>query len=131
MADLPSAQKTASIQFIIDGGSAVISTGVKGYVEVPFACTLTAARLFADQSGSIVVNIYKCTYSQFQPGTHPVVGDKITSSTPPTISTTYKSEDTTLSSWTTSVSAGDVLGFNVDSATTIQKVTVSLTATRT
>jgi hypothetical protein len=97
---------------------------------MPFAGTITAGRLFADQSGSIVVDIFKTTYSAFDPPTHPASGDKITASAPLTISTAKKSQDSTLTGWTTAFSIGDVLGFNVNSITTLTRVTVSLTATR-
>lgn len=119
------------IEFVIDGAGSTLTTGLKGYLEVPFACTIVAATLLADQSGSVVVDIFKCTYSSFDASsTHPVSGDKITSSSPPTISTATKSQDTTLSSWTTSISAGDILAFNVNSITTITRVTVSLKVTK-
>lgn len=118
--------------FLIDGGGSAITTGSKGFLEVPFACTINAVTMLADQSGSIVVEIRKCTYAQFDAGsTHPVTGDKINSSTPPTIANTTKSQDTTLGNWTTAISAGDILQFNVNSATAIQRVTVSLKATKT
>lgn len=121
----------AGLQFIIDGGGAVLTTGVKGYMQVDFAGTITQATLLADQSGSVVVNIWKCTYSQFDAGgTHPVVGDKITASAPPTISGATKSQDATLSGWTTSFAAGDIFAFSVDSVTTIQRVTVDLKVNR-
>jgi hypothetical protein len=126
VAKLATAAKTATIQVVIDGGGSEITTGVKVDIEVPFACTITAARMLADQSGSIVVDIWKDTYANFPP----TDADSITSATPPTISTTTKSEDTTLSSWTTSITAGDVLRFNVDSVTDIERVTVALTVTR-
>lgn len=122
---------TVDIAFVIDGGGSAITTGMKGYLEIPFACTITAATLLADQSGSIVVDIFKCTYSQFDAGsTHPVSGDKITASAPPTISSTTKSQDTTLTGWTKAITAGDILAFNVNSITTCQRVTVSLTVTK-
>lgn len=122
--------QAGSIEFVIDGGGSAISTGTKGYVEVPFACTITAARLLADVSGSIVVDVWKCTYSAFDPTTHPASGDKITASAPPTISSAKKSQDSTLTGWTTSLAAGDILGFNVNSASTITRVTLSLSVTR-
>jgi hypothetical protein len=114
---------TTAIAFIIDGGGSAITTGVKGDIEIPFACTITAARLLADQSGSIVVDIWKDTYANFPP----TDADSITASAPPTISSATKSEDTTLTGWTTSITAGNILRFNVDSVTSIQRVTVSLT----
>jgi hypothetical protein len=119
--------RDASVQIIIDGGGSAITTGVKGYIEVPFAGTITAVRLLADVSGSIVVDIWKDTYANYPP----VDADSITASAVPTISSATKSQDTTLTGWTTSVSAGDILGFNVDSATTVTKVTVALTIRRT
>jgi len=116
---------------ILDGGGVVLTTGLKGYVEVPFACTLTQVDLLADRIGSIVINIWKCTYAQFDAGaTHPVVGDKITASAPPTITTGVKSADPTLAGWTKTIAAGDILAFNVDSVATIQRVTVTLQYTR-
>lgn len=109
-----------SITFIIDGGGAVISTGVAGDLEIPFACTINRVTMLADQSGSAVVDIKKGTYSAF-----PTVSS-ITASAKPTLSASQKSQDSTLTGWTTSVSAGDILRFNVDSATTVTRVTVAL-----
>lgn len=117
---------TAVISFVIDGGGSAITTGVKGDLEIPFACTITQATLLADQSGSIVVNIWKDSYGNFAP----TVADKITASAPPTISSAIKSQDSTLTGWTTTISAGDILRFNVDSISTIQRVTLSLKVTR-
>ena len=113
--------RTTGIVFIIDGGGAAITTGSKGYVEIPFACTITAARLQADQSGSIVVDIKKATYSGLPTTT------SIAASAKPTLSTAQKNQDTTLTGWTTSITAGDWLEYVVDSATTVTRVTVSLT----
>lgn len=120
-----------ALEFVIDGGGSALTTGMKGYLEVPYACTISQATLLADQSGSVVVDIFRSTYSAFAPPTHPVSGDKLTASAPPTISSTTKSQDATLTGWTTSLAAGDVLGFNVNSATTITRVTCSLKVTRT
>ena len=117
----------SSIQFVIDGGGSAITTGVKGYIEVPFACTINQVTLLADQSGSIVVDIWKDSYANYPP----TDADSITASAVPTISTATKSQDATLTGWTTSISAGDILGFNVDSITTCTRVTLSSKVTRT
>jgi len=116
-----------TLYFVIDNDGSVLTTGVKGYLVVPFNCTITAARLFADQSGSVVIDIWKDSYANFPP----LVADTITASAKPTISTGVKDEDTTLTGWTTGIVAGDVLGFNVDSVTTHTRVTVQLTVQRT
>lgn len=121
------ALSAASVSVVLDGGGLEIADNTIVYVEIPWACTITAGRLFADVSGSAAVSVWKGTYANYPP----VVGDKISASAPLTITTTTKSQDTTLTGWTKSVSAGDVLAFNVDSCTTITKLTVALRATRT
>lgn len=119
--------RLGTITFVIDGGGTTITTGVKGYLEIPFAGTINRATALADQSGSIVVDIWKDTYANYPP----VDADSITASAPVTISSAVKSQDSTLTGWTTSVSAGDIFGFNVDSITTCQRVTISLRIVKT
>lgn len=121
------ATKIIAIEVVIDGGGAAITTGIKVDVEIPFACTINRVTMLADQSGSIVVDIWKDTYANYPP----LVGDSITASAKPTITTATKSQDATLTGWTTSVAAGDTLRFNVDSVTTIERVTLSLKVTKT
>lgn len=115
--------KTRDINFVIDGGGSEIADGEHGFIRISFACTITKVTLLADQSGSIVIDIWKDTFAN-RPPTN---ADSITASAPPTISTDTGSEDSTLSGWTTSIAAGDILSFNVDSCTTIERCTVSLT----
>ncbi|MBA7531789.1 hypothetical protein ES705_24010 [subsurface metagenome] len=112
----------AGITFIIDGGGSAITPGQKGHLEIPFACTIQQVTMGADQSGSIVVDIWKNTYANFPPAD----GDSITAAAPPTITTAQKSQDSTLTGWTKTIAAGDILAFNVDSCTTITRVTISL-----
>lgn len=119
--------KTKQITIVIDGGGSVITTGVKGFVSCPYTGTITGARLLSTDasatSGSIVIDIWKDTYANYPP----TVADTITAAAKPTLSSATKSDDTTLTGWTTSVTAGDILGFKVDSATTVTKVTLQLT----
>jgi len=117
----------STITFVIDGGGSAITTGIKGDLEIPFNCTINRATALADQSGSIVVDIWKDSYTNY-PATD---ADSITASAPVTISTATKSQDTTLSGWTTTITAGDILRFNVDSASTVTRVTISLKVTKT
>jgi hypothetical protein len=122
---------TSTVSMVIDAGGSVIPTGSKGYLYIPYPCTINAATMIADRTGSIVVDVWKCTYAEFDSGTtHPVAADKITASAPPTITSDTKSTDTSLTGWTTSVSEGDILAFNVTSATAITRVTLILTVTK-
>ena len=116
-----------SISFVIDGGGSAIITGVKGDLTIPFGCVIDQWTLLADQSGSIVVDIWKDTYANYPP----TVADTITGSALPTISSTVKGQSSTLTGWTTTIAAGDTLRFNVNSATTVTRVTLSLRVYRT
>lgn len=118
---------TLTAVWVIDGGGSAITTGVKGDLQIPYAGTITGWRLLADQSGSIVIDVWKDTYANFPP----TVADTIAGTEKPTLSGVNKNEDTTLSTWTTSVTAGDILRFNVDSATTVTRVTLEIFITRT
>jgi hypothetical protein len=125
--NLVRAESTSSVNFLIDGSGSAITTGIKGDIRVPFACTITGAYLLADQTGSIVIDLWKDTYANFPP----TVAGTITASAKPTISSATKDDDTTLSGWTTTVSAGDIIRVNVDSCTTIQRCLLVLTFKRT
>ena len=114
--------EVSTLTFIIDGGGSAITTGQKGHLEIPFACTITGWTLVADQSGSIVIDVWKDTYANFPP----TVADTIAGSEKPTLSTAQKNQDLTLTTWTTAVTAGDILAFNVDSITTVTRVTLSI-----
>lgn len=107
---------------VFDGGGVVLGTGIKGDLSVPFACTILSARLVADQVGSIVVDIWKDTFANYPP----TVADTITAAAKPTLSAAIKSEDLTLAGWTTTINAGDMLRFNIDSVATITRATLAL-----
>jgi hypothetical protein len=111
-----------SITFIIDGGGSAITTGEKGHLEIPFDCEIESVVLLADQSGDIVIDIWKDTYANFPP----TDADTICGGNEPELDGAQKYQDETLTDWTTEISAGDVLAFNVDSVATITRLTISL-----
>lgn len=111
---------TRTLNFIIDGDGAAITTGIKGHVVIDADYTVTGWTVIADQSGSIVVDVNRASFTNF-PTTSSIAGTEL-----PTLSGAQKAEDLTLSSWTTTLNARDVLEFEVDSATTVELVTVAL-----
>lgn len=120
------ASQASAITYVIDGGGALISTGIQGYLEIPFKCSITSVYLLADTTGSVVVDIWKDTYANYPP----TVADSITAAAKPTISASNKSVNSTLTGWTTTINAGDVLAFNVDSVTSITRLTITLNVNR-
>jgi hypothetical protein len=112
---------TSAMAFVIDGGGATITTGIKGDLPpMPFAGTITGAALVADQSGSISVEVWKDSMTDFPP-TGADIMDTFTLSgaTRTPTSGSYNTESHAFS-------VGDVLRFNVASVTSIQRVTVGL-----
>lgn len=118
-----SSVRTVSAQFGGPGGS--ISASDTVWVRVPYTGTITKVSLLADATGSIVVDVWKDTYANYPP----TVADTIAAAAKPTLSSANKSEDSTLTGWTTAVTAGDVLKFNVDSVSGLTQVSLLLEIT--
>jgi len=113
------------LSFTIDGGGSAITTGIKGVLIVPFACTITAWNVVADASGSINVDVNRSAWN-----VTPSYAS-IAASAHPALTTAIAAENTTLTGWTTTLAAQDILQFEVDSATTVKVVTVLLKVKRT
>lgn len=121
-ARLSANQRTTAITFVIDAGGSALTTGIKGDLRVPHACTIQKATLLADQSTTTTIDVWKDTFANFPP----TDADSITASAQVATSAADSSEDATLTGWTTSISAGDILRFNVDANDNATRVTVSL-----
>lgn len=113
---------TVSLNMIVDGGGTAITTGVKLDVYIPFACTILEATVLADQSGSIVFDVWNDSYANYPP----TVADTITASAKPTLSSATKAQDSTLTGWTKTLAAGSSLRINVDSVSTVTRVDLHL-----
>lgn len=114
--------RTGSIDFVIDGAGLVPTTGAKGQISIPVACTVSQWILTADQSGSAVIDVLRSTYAGF-PTTASIAGtDK------PTLSAVQKNRNTgPLASWgSTALVAGDELQINLNSVTTCTRLNLTL-----
>ena len=100
----------------------VLTTGEKMWGRAVNSFTIGTAEVTAQPSGSCVIDIWKDSYANFPP----TVADTITASAKPTISAADQSQDNTLTGWTTTVTAGDYLMPNVDSCSTVERLTVCL-----
>lgn len=112
-----------SLAVVIGNNIDVISTGVVCYVEIPVDCVLTGWTIVSNLTGSIVVDIWKDSYANFPP----VAGDTIVSGVKPTLSSAQKAKNVSLAK---TITAGDWLAFNVDSASAVKQVTLSLLFTK-
>lgn len=133
--------KKGSIIYVIDGGGAVIETGIKGFIEAPFGGSITSVRAFADQVGDISVDILKDTYAAYPPEAawdsicNPV-GGAGPGQNPVAINAADKAKDGTnfdMTSWLKTFNAQDIFAFNVVSLpapSVIKRVTISITVDR-
>ena len=124
LTDVREFTREATINIGIDGAGAVISTGVKygaGF-EVPAACFLLEWTAVADQSGSIVIDFWKDVYANWPPTN----ADTITGGDEVTISGATKGQNTSPTDWTRVWAKGERSIPNVDSATTIEAVQITL-----
>lgn len=118
---------TRTLLVWIDGGGAVIDTGIAGDATLHFDTNtpdwrIASWRLLADQTGSIVVDIWKAAYADFPPTN----ANSITAAAPPTLSGAAKAQDALLTGWDVPVAPGDTFRFNVDSVATVTRVLLSL-----
>lgn len=114
----------ATIGITIDGAGSAITTGSKGTIFIPYNATINSATITSDQTGSIIIDVKKSTYASF-PATA-----SICAAAKPTLTSARKSTDATLTGWTTTINAGDIIEFVVDSAATITKATLVLEVTK-
>lgn len=103
----------------IDGGGSVPSTGYKGSFRPNYSGQITKITMLAisplDTTGYAVIDLYKDTFGNYRP----TIADKITSTTPPTLSGVAAEQVVT--GWTTAFSAGDVFGFDLIATGTLTK----------
>lgn len=101
--------------------SGTITTGFKGVIRVPVACTIVAWTLMSDVAGNIAFDITKDA-----PGTTYPPTTSIVAAAPPTLTANDFNGDATLTGWTTAVDAGDVIGFTVTSVSGVGRATLQL-----
>lgn len=116
------AVRTRTVGITVDGAGSVLTTGSKGFKSFPVAGTIVAARILANAAGNLVFDVKKSDYATFP------TQASIVASAPPTLTGAQKSEDVTLTGWTTAIAAGDVLGFEITGVpATITRATLELT----
>lgn len=113
-----------TIGVTVDGGGSVPATGaVARFITIPYSGTITGWTLESNAPGSVVVDVWK------RNAAIPTIANTIVASAPPTLASQQYVNSTTLTGWTTAVTAGDVFGFSINSATTITAFTLQINIT--
>jgi len=102
----------------VDNGGEDLESGLieNTWWRAPYDCTIIGWVVTGDDVGDIVFDVWKDVFANFPP----TVADTIAGSEKPTLSSARTNSDLSLTTWTTTVSKGDVFFFNIDSVSDIK-----------
>jgi len=114
----------------LDGGGGVLTTGVKGAIQVDFEGVIIGWNIVADQVGSITIEVDRQASGipPIAPSMPDTTTDKISASAPIVMTSAQSAAIgmAGVSTWATDIDKWDVLQFNVTAVTTLTKATLYL-----
>ena len=118
--------RVATVGLTVGDGVNTITTGFKGAIPVPFSGTITewtivSADANPPTSGSIEIDILRSTFANY-----PTMTSMVGTGTKPNITASNKGNGTPTGWATTTINAGDIIGFNVTSVTGLKRITIVL-----
>jgi hypothetical protein len=103
----------------------ISSVGTVGYITIPYNGTITGWQVIGDITGNCVFDVWKSAA-----GVIPTVSNTIAGTEKPTLSSQQINSDLALTTWTTAVSAGDIVGIVLDSASTLNQAWLTVFITK-
>lgn len=119
------ADLTRTLNYVIDSGSFVMSSGPKGNMAIDVTGTIESWTVVSENDGNIEIDIKKCSYQDF-PNFVSITGTERPRLGILNQSTQRKNKDDNLSTWNTQVNAGDIFQFEVVYSVNINRCVVSL-----
>jgi hypothetical protein len=104
--------------------SVQLTAGRKKAYRLTRGGTISKWTLVGDATGSAVVNIRKCAFGSF-PGSLA----SIVAAAKPTMSAARVAESAVLTGWTTGLTGGDMIEFELESCSGLASLTIELTVT--
>ena len=114
------ADLTRTVNYVIDSGSLPMQTGDKGKLTIDVTGVIENIRVLADQTGDIVLDIGKASFADYPNFNSITAGQRVQ------LTNTNKYFDDVLNNWTTTITAGDILRFDVISVNQIRRLLISL-----
>lgn len=90
--------------------TALVAVGTKGYIRAPYDATITGYTILTDTSATVTLDVWKIASGTALPTN----SNSITASAKPTLTADDVIHSTTLTGWTTSVTAGDLIAWEVE-----------------
>lgn len=116
-------QNIRSVPFFFDGAGSAVSAATRCGV-VRFAGAITGFTMISDVSGNATVDVKTVAFGSY---TGPASASSITDGHTPSMTGATSFQDTTLTSWTTSISANTVVCFVLSSPATITWLSGNIT----
>lgn len=124
------------IEFVVLGGGQVVTSGFKGTLLIPEWVVINNWYVQSYETGSIVWDVWKRSQASILAGTQISAADSICGGSFPTLSTAFSASGLP-TGWAQDPATGliminqnDVLGFNVNSCSNIQRATLTLQCVR-
>ena len=120
------ADLTRTINFVVDAGSAPMSSGIKGDMTLDVTGKIIGWTLIADQDGNVQFDIQKSDYANFPNFTSICGTERPQLGNINTGAEARINRNTTIASWSPILNSGDILQFEIVYALNIQRCVVSL-----
>lgn len=114
------ADLTRTINYVVDATPNVIGTGIKGHLTIDVTGIIESWTLVSDVPGNLVLDVKKSTYQDY-PTFNSIAGTE-----KPTLVNQSKNKDDGLSTWNTTLNAGDILRFEVQSCDLIKQFLIAI-----
>jgi hypothetical protein len=112
------------LNYIIDGGGSVITSGSAGFIEIPYNATVLEWELLGNISGTMTCDVRRVTYPLFS-GSGFAASSSIVASSKPTITAGFRGSGINIG-WS-GLNMSDIIEFNVDTIPTgTTRATLSL-----
>ncbi len=118
-------QNLRAVGATFTGNGSALSGTATDCQEIGSAGTINAVYTIADISGSVTVGISTVAYASYT-GTAGAPYTSIVASAPPSLSSAVKYTDSTLTGWTTSLTAGQIMCVQISSPATVTNVKVKV-----
>ena len=114
------ADLTRTVNYVIDSGSLPMQLGDKGKLTIDVTGVIENIRVLADQTGDIVLDIGKASFADYPAFNSITAGQRVQ------LTNSNKYFDDVLNNWTTTITAGDILRFDVISVNNIRRLLIAL-----
>jgi len=103
----------------------ISSIGIAGYITIPYNGTITGWQVIGDIVGTCVFDVWKTAA-----GIIPTMSNSIVGTEKPNLTAQQINSDLSLTTWTTAVSAGDIVGISLETASTLSQAWLTVFITK-